>query len=433
MIVDGDAKGSSIYRAAFQARGCDVQTATEEDAAFALAQKVHPEIMVLDLKLSAGSGLNLLRRVRASEDLKWITVVVCSSSYVPSALDDAWSSGADLVITRLDHPPKEIAELTLQQAGAARGPWDGVTSLSPNESGGASLAQWKAVRRREHATITSMASPVPAVAVKLDTPSLGVSVIRQPLELISAHSRMELAREFLTQAPVVLQRLRTELKSLALPDGQTTRLQHLYELHSLTRSLAGGSSLMGLTNVARTSQALKTFLADLAGDLTRITEPRIRVLARGIDLVASQTMRTANPEFEDATHCRVLVVCNEEFTLHAVSNALEQSGLEVVTTRNAKVALELVTETPFELIVVDYDDLEEHLDSFTLCHRLHAIVGHATTPILLIHEGEPTFELKQNVALSTANDSINTPLLDSELRLHALCLVSRGAAPAIEA
>jgi DNA-binding response OmpR family regulator len=423
LVVDADAQGASIYRAAFQSRGCEVESAVEEDTGFALAKKFQPEIVVLDLKLARGSGLGLLRRIRASGELRGITVVVCSSNYVSSALDDAWKAGADLVITRMDHPPKEVAELALQQAArtAALGGQEAIPR--PKANGFADPAKWKADRSRIHAA----AAPVSVVRQEQATgPGPGkskCSPIRSTPEAEPPGARFELAREFLTQAPAALHQLRQELKSLALPDGRTVRLDHLYKLHALAHSFACGAAFMGLTNVSRTSWALKDFLTDLASDLNRITEARVRLLAHGIDLIATQTALVANPG-EDWASSRVLVICNEEFSRHALAAALAGDRLCIITARSAEAARELMEDSSYGLIVVDYEDLREHLEAWKLCQSLRGTRGHADTPILLIHNGPPTFEAQQHAALSNANDAIDKPFLESELRLRAWCLIA---------
>jgi two-component system response regulator RegA len=65
LLVDDDAIYRERLAKAIAARGYEVRTAAEAEAAVALAEAESPEFAVLDLRMPGESGLDLLRRLRA--------------------------------------------------------------------------------------------------------------------------------------------------------------------------------------------------------------------------------------------------------------------------------------------------------------------------------------------------------------------------------
>jgi len=65
LLVDDDAVYRERLAKALTARGYEVTTAADADAAVALAEMDSPELAVLDLRMPGESGLELLRRLKA--------------------------------------------------------------------------------------------------------------------------------------------------------------------------------------------------------------------------------------------------------------------------------------------------------------------------------------------------------------------------------
>jgi len=65
LLVDDDATYRERLAKAIAARGYEVRTAAEAEAAIVLAEAESPEFAVLDLRMPGESGLELLRRLRA--------------------------------------------------------------------------------------------------------------------------------------------------------------------------------------------------------------------------------------------------------------------------------------------------------------------------------------------------------------------------------
>ncbi len=65
LLVDDDAVYRERLAKAMTARGYEVRTAADAEAAVALAEADSPELAVLDLRMPGESGLELLRRLKA--------------------------------------------------------------------------------------------------------------------------------------------------------------------------------------------------------------------------------------------------------------------------------------------------------------------------------------------------------------------------------
>jgi CheY-like chemotaxis protein len=71
-----------------------------------LVQRVHPDVVVLDVMMPRRSGLEVLHDLRQDEALADIAVIVLTAQ--PAARDDALRGGADMVIEK-PFTPDEIA------------------------------------------------------------------------------------------------------------------------------------------------------------------------------------------------------------------------------------------------------------------------------------------------------------------------------------
>ena len=65
LLVDDDGVYRERLAKAMRARGYEVRTAADAEAAVALAEVESPELAVLDLRMPGESGLDLLRRLKA--------------------------------------------------------------------------------------------------------------------------------------------------------------------------------------------------------------------------------------------------------------------------------------------------------------------------------------------------------------------------------
>lgn len=79
LIVDDDPDLRRALRLRLRANNYDTVHAADGYSAIAVAQKEHPDLIVLDLGLPAGDGLVVLDRLRSNDTLSDIPVIVLTA------------------------------------------------------------------------------------------------------------------------------------------------------------------------------------------------------------------------------------------------------------------------------------------------------------------------------------------------------------------
>ncbi len=87
-----------------------------EQAAIESIRSMKPDVVVLDLQLSAGSGTNVIRVVRASSDLAGTKLMVTSNHTAPQLKAGCLELGADAYFDKV----KELGDLSARLRQLAR-------------------------------------------------------------------------------------------------------------------------------------------------------------------------------------------------------------------------------------------------------------------------------------------------------------------------
>ncbi len=119
----------------------------------------------------------------------------------------------------------------------------------------------------------------------------------------------------------------------------------------------------------------------------------------------------------------ILVVDDDEATLHMVSTFLRRNGYRVISANNPIRALEVLRDEPVRLVITDW--MMPYVDGISFTEQAHALPGLADLPVILMtaHAGAELTDqgLRRGVALT----------LTKPLELHRLLdLVGFATAPA---
>ncbi len=79
VVVDDEQDIVEIIKATLRTKGYHIYPATDGEEGLRLIQQQKPDLIICDLKMPKISGLELTRRIRASEDLKDIPILIISA------------------------------------------------------------------------------------------------------------------------------------------------------------------------------------------------------------------------------------------------------------------------------------------------------------------------------------------------------------------
>lgn len=114
-IIEDDQAISQMYRFKFEAEDYDVQTAENGKLGLELAEKMKPDIILLDLMMPEMSGDEMLEKLRATSwggKVKVIILTNVGEQEIPEKIKELGVSG---VILKANMTPRQVADLVKKQ------------------------------------------------------------------------------------------------------------------------------------------------------------------------------------------------------------------------------------------------------------------------------------------------------------------------------
>jgi DNA-binding response OmpR family regulator len=110
-IIEDDQAISQMYRFKFEAEGYEVETAENGKFGLQLAEKMKPDIILLDLMMPEMTGDEMLRKLRKTTWGKNIKVIILTNMGEQEIPDSLEALGVTDVILKADMTPRQVAEL----------------------------------------------------------------------------------------------------------------------------------------------------------------------------------------------------------------------------------------------------------------------------------------------------------------------------------
>jgi CheY-like chemotaxis protein len=110
VIVEDQPVLASAYRNKFSSEGFSVEVALDGEQGLDLITRLEPDLVLLDLQLPKLSGLEVLRKVRATAGQQDLPIIVLSSLANPASVEEAWQAGATQVLSKFNTSPRRVLE-----------------------------------------------------------------------------------------------------------------------------------------------------------------------------------------------------------------------------------------------------------------------------------------------------------------------------------
>lgn len=393
LIVEDDQIVANIYRNKFAVEGYQVDIARDGEIGLEKVRSFGPDAVVLDLMLPRLNGVEVMKQIRAQTDLQHLPVIVFSNTYLTSMVQEAWKAGATKCLSKSNCTPRQVVDAVRAAVGS-----NGATAAAPGAAVSAPSAR-------------GSASPTPA-----PTPAAA------PVDP-DAEFQADLRRSFVNGLPALLAKLRTHLTGLIKAEDEASRVKLLHELYRRVHALTGNAGVAGMSQIARMSEALEALLKELHDQPRHINASTLRTVASAIDCLAVLFEGRRPVGRADNQPPTVLVVDDEAISRRAVVYALDKAKLKSVNVENPATAFDLLTETQFDLVILDVD--MPGMNGFELCSKLRQLPAHKKTPVVFV-TALNDFESRTSSTMSGGSDFIGKPFLFIELAVKALVYVLRG-------
>ena len=111
LIVDDYKDALDVWAIYLRALGYQVSTAGDGAAALAEAERLHPDLIVLDLELPRVSGFDVARRLRANPNTAHIPLIAATGYSHVTQLDRARAAGFDQIVVKPCDPELLVEEI----------------------------------------------------------------------------------------------------------------------------------------------------------------------------------------------------------------------------------------------------------------------------------------------------------------------------------
>ena len=111
LIVDDYPDALDIWAIYLRAMGYRVSTAGDGAAALAQAERLLPDLIVLDLELPRISGFDVAKRLRANPETQYIPLIAATGYSHVKQLDRAREAGFDQIVVKPCDPDMLVEEI----------------------------------------------------------------------------------------------------------------------------------------------------------------------------------------------------------------------------------------------------------------------------------------------------------------------------------
>ncbi len=110
LVVEDEKMLADMYRERFQQEGYEIHAAIDAEGGIEILQEVRPDLVVLDILLPQGSGIDFLKNMKEIKEVASIPVIAFSNYDDTDTKNEARELGAKEYLIKTNHTPREILD-----------------------------------------------------------------------------------------------------------------------------------------------------------------------------------------------------------------------------------------------------------------------------------------------------------------------------------
>lgn len=340
LIVDDDPILGALYRNKLRIAGYRVEVAESGSAGLTKVAEANPDLIVLDLMLGDMNGIDVLKTLRASEATKELPVIVFSSVFLTTLINDAKNAGATRCLNKFNcPPPRLIDEIKSVASGGAE--WAEPAEPAPNNDAAPSPAPSEAADASTDArTRMRLSGEIPR-----DT--------HTPPVIMVEGSPAAFQRDIIEQI-----RRRIGDAERALPswmkDPRNVDAPFLGVLYRAVRAIAGSASLAGRARLGHVAGLLEALLRDVKQTRGASSETYHRPVAEAVGMLSS-LIGDDDLTVESLPSPLIVVVDDDTASRERICGALQDAQLSAIQVADAETAARLFECNVFDLAIIDLE------------------------------------------------------------------------------
>jgi DNA-binding response OmpR family regulator len=119
LFADDDPGMRALVVINLEAEGFEVTTAEDGFSALEKAERLHPDLIVLDVMMPGRDGLDVLQELRKRPAVAAIPVVLLTAKATDADVWEGWKAGADYYMTK-PFKPEDLASFAHNILGTAK-------------------------------------------------------------------------------------------------------------------------------------------------------------------------------------------------------------------------------------------------------------------------------------------------------------------------
>ena len=387
LLVDDDAVILAVYGKRLAQCGFAVTTAADGLKALDALRADKPDLVVLDMIMPKLSGVEVLKFIRSQPGLSSIPVAIFTNAFLDELAQAAVEIGVQQTVIKAECTPAKLIaianELLARDTGA-------IAKLPP--------------------------APAPG----------DLQPAESKLEAAELVSSGKARQEFLKDAPATIAALRELYQSFRKSPDLAARASRLDAFYRKVHDVTALTGLARYHHISLLSGVFAALLFELGRTPDLITPSSLRTVAMTLDFLGVLFAGAHDASTDEPLVCRVLVVDDDVVTNRAAMFALQRAYLQARTVENPLVALELLAETHYDLVLLDIEMPD--MNGFDFCRKLRTLPGYERTPVIYvtIHSD---FESRAKGVLSGGDDLIAKPFLPIELAVKAVMNLIKSRLP----